>query len=77
MPDSSLEKEIFAAIGKNETAQLKGLLAQLKGASVDITDENGMTPLQHACYKGNKEAVRMLLDQVSGPRSGEYLPFPF
>ena len=71
MPDSSLEKEIFAAIGKNETAQLKGLLAQLKGASVDITDENGMTPLQHACYKGNKEAVRMLLDQVSGPRSGE------
>jgi ankyrin repeat protein len=33
--------------------------------NVDIYDENGMTPLQHAAYKGNKEIVQMLLDQVS------------
>jgi ankyrin repeat protein len=24
-----------------------------------------MTPLQHACYKGNKEAVQLFLDLVS------------
>jgi ankyrin repeat protein len=24
-----------------------------------------MTPLQHACYKGNKEALQLLLDRVS------------
>jgi ankyrin repeat protein len=28
----------------------------------------GMTPLQHACYKGNKEAVQLLLDLVSRNR---------
>lgn len=26
----------------------------------------GMTPLQHSCYKGNKEAVQLLIDLVSG-----------
>lgn len=26
---------------------------------------SGMTPLQHASYKGNKEAVQLLLDLVS------------
>lgn len=66
MADADIETAIFAAISKNETVQLKNLLAKLP--SVDITDEKGMTPLQLAAYKGNKEVVRMLLDQVSAAR---------
>lgn len=68
MADADIETAIFAAISKNETVQLKNLLAKLQLPSVDITDEKGMTPLQLAAYKGNKEVVRMLLDQVSAAR---------
>lgn len=62
-PLSELQKDIFDKITKNDVSGLKTQLAQLKG-SVDFVDENGMTPLQHACYKGNKDAVQLLLDQV-------------
>lgn len=62
---SALEKDIFDKISKNDAGGLKFLLSQLTGTTVDFTDENGMTPLQHACYKGNVECVQMLLDQVS------------
>lgn len=59
-----LEKDIFDQITKNDVGGLKFSLSQLSG-TVDFVDENGMTPLQHACYKGNVESVQMLLDQVS------------
>lgn len=60
---SDLQAEIFDKITKNDVGGLKMALAQLK-TTVDFVDENGMTPLQHACYKMNKEAVQSLLDQV-------------
>lgn len=56
------EKEIFKAIETNDVVLLKRLLAEEK--NVNIFDENLMTPLQHACYKGNLEMVLLLLDQV-------------
>jgi ankyrin repeat protein len=59
-----IEKDIFAKIASNDVNGLKNTLLQQK-MKVDIYDENGMTPLQHAAYKGNKEIVQMLLDQVS------------
>lgn len=59
---SGLEIDIFDKISKNNVGALKMLLAQLE-TTVDFVDENGMTPLQHACYKMNKEAVQCLLDQ--------------
>lgn len=59
-----LQKNIFEKISKSDVGALKILLAQLNG-TVDFVDENGMTPLQHASYKGNVESVQMLLDQVS------------
>jgi ankyrin repeat protein len=36
---------------------------------MDILDEHGMTPLQHAAYKGNEQIVRWLLDRVSSAGS--------
>lgn len=56
------EKKIFQAIEKNDTLALKLLLTEKE--NVNILDENLMTPLQHASYKGNREMVQMLLDQV-------------
>lgn len=56
------EKEIFSAIEKNDAGWLRALLADKR--DVNVLDENLMTPLQHACYKGNLEMVQLLLDQV-------------
>ncbi|KAJ8964566.1 hypothetical protein NQ314_004870 [Rhamnusium bicolor] len=55
------EKQIFKAIETNDVVLLKTLLSEKK--TVNIIDENSMTPLQHAAYKGNKEIVQILLDQ--------------
>lgn len=60
---SDAEKKLFEAIEKNDVLLLKTLLTEIK--NVNIVDENSMTPLQHAAYKGNKEIVQLLLDQVS------------
>ncbi|XP_076625194.1 ankyrin repeat and MYND domain-containing protein 2 [Colletes latitarsis] len=59
---TDVQKKIFEKIIKNEVSELKTLLAANK-VKMDFVDENGMSPLQHACYKGNKEIVQMLLDQ--------------
>lgn len=59
---SETEKQIFKAIEANDVVLLKTLLAGIK--NVNIVDENSMTPLQHAAYKGNKDLVQALLDQV-------------
>lgn len=60
---SPAEKTIFDAIAQNNLDDFKSILAQHKG-SVDFNDENGMTALQHAAYKGNKDMVQLLLDRV-------------
>ncbi|XP_076755313.1 ankyrin repeat and MYND domain-containing protein 2 [Xylocopa sonorina] len=59
---TDVQKQIFTKISNNEVSELKTLLAANK-IKMDFVDENGMSPLQHACYKGNKEIVQMLLDQ--------------
>lgn len=60
---SDNEKKVFEAIVNNDAVLLKGLLTE-NPQNVNILDENQMTPLQHAAYKGNKELVQILLDQV-------------
>lgn len=57
------ETKIFSAIEKNDVVLLKTRLTEVK--NVNFVDGNSMTPLQHAAYKGNKEMVQILLDQVS------------
>ncbi|KAJ4439915.1 ankyrin repeat and MYND domain-containing protein 2 [Periplaneta americana] len=66
-----VEKDIFSKIANNDVNGLKNILLQHK-LKVDIYDENGMTPLQHASYKGNKEIVQMLLDQGADVNSGKH-----
>lgn len=56
-----IKNKIFDCVAKNNVSELKTLLSGFQG---DIFDEHGMTPLQHAAYKGNKEIVQLLLDQV-------------
>ncbi|XP_053687633.1 ankyrin repeat and MYND domain-containing protein 2 [Sabethes cyaneus] len=68
---SAEQKTIFDRISKNEISELKLALAQYK-QNVDFVDENGMTPLQHASYKGNKEAVQLLLDQGADVNSSKH-----
>lgn len=60
---TSPEKTIFTAIAQGDLTQFKNILAQHKG-NVDFFDENGMTALQHAAYKGSKDMVQLLLDRV-------------
>lgn len=55
-------KNIFTAIESGDAIMLRTLLSEQ--IDVNIVDENLMTPLQHAAYKGNKEMVQMLLDYV-------------
>ncbi|XP_072943831.1 ankyrin repeat and MYND domain-containing protein 2 [Epargyreus clarus] len=65
------EKTIFNAIGQGDLTEFKNILMQHKG-SVDFFDENGMTALQHAAYKGCKEMVQMLLDRGADVNSGKH-----
>lgn len=61
------EKNIFYYISKNDVNGVKSLLPSTRG---DIFDEHGMTPLQHAAYKGNVAISQMLLDQVNNRLDG-------
>lgn len=56
------DKKVFQAIDKNDVSLLKAALVNKQ--NVNILNENLITPLQHASYRGNKEMVQTLLDQV-------------
>lgn len=55
--------DVFKAIFANDFERLQKIYAN-HDLSTDILDEHGMTPLQHASYKGNEQIVRWLLDRV-------------
>lgn len=55
--------EIIEKILKNDLSGVKDLLSR-NDCKPNICDEHGMTPLQHAAYKGNREMTQLLLDQV-------------
>lgn len=58
-------REIFTKIFNNDFDGLQKIYAKNIDLSPDILDEHGMTPLQHASYKGNEQMVRWLLARVS------------
>lgn len=54
------EKELLEVIGKG-TVREAGTLLSSKNVHVNCLDENGMTPLMHAAYKGKLEMCKLLL----------------
>lgn len=60
----TVEELLFKAIFVNDFDGLRRLYDK-HDLGTDVLDEHGMTPLQHAAYKGNERMVRWLLDRVS------------
>ncbi|XP_059484795.1 ankyrin repeat and MYND domain-containing protein 2 [Neocloeon triangulifer] len=55
----------------NDSAGLQAILSNRK-FDIDFVDSNGMTLLQHAVYKGNKEIAQLLIDQGADVNSGKH-----
>lgn len=64
---NEVTQDVFKAIFVNDFDGLQKIYAKHE-LSTDILDEHGMTPLQHAAYKGNEQIVRWLLNRVSVTR---------
>lgn len=60
---TEVESKVFELITNNDLYGLKNHLT-LNEIKIDILDDHGMTPLTHACFKGNYEISQYLLDQV-------------
>ncbi|KAK7092424.1 ankyrin repeat and MYND domain-containing protein 2-like [Littorina saxatilis] len=58
---SDAEQKMLDAILKGSTAEIAALLKE-PGVRVDCLDKTGMTPLQHAAFKGRADVCRLLLD---------------
>ncbi len=54
--------DFLAAVSDGQTERVQSLLN--KGATVNETDDEGMTPLMHAVLKGHPETVKLLLQAV-------------
>ena len=52
------EKRFFEAVKENKLAELKSLI---RDVDVNVKEEDGMTALMHASYKGHAEVVECLL----------------
>jgi ankyrin repeat protein len=65
--DSALNNELFQAICRNDTSAVKTLLR--RGASVNIKDEDGATPLMRAALYGQPEMLKLLLDKGANPNA--------
>ncbi|XP_025206493.1 ankyrin repeat and MYND domain-containing protein 2 isoform X1 [Melanaphis sacchari] len=66
-----MTQEVFQAIFVNDFDGLQKIYAK-HNLSTDILDEHGMTPLQHAAYKGNEQIVRWLLNRGADVNSGKH-----
>ncbi|EDV96919.1 GH14954 [Drosophila grimshawi] len=76
-----IQQQLIQSISKNDTAGFKQLLGQLKGGGVNFVDDSGMSILAHASFKGNKEAVQLLLDMGAdinlNQHGADYTPLHF
>ncbi|XP_045504663.1 uncharacterized protein LOC123701284 [Colias croceus] len=71
-------QDLLDAARKGDERSVEKILAQItkrsgpftslrRGAGVNVQDDNGYTPLHHACLRGHKEIVRLLLSVDASP----------
>ncbi|CAG7828652.1 unnamed protein product [Allacma fusca] len=70
-PGGETEATIFTLISKDDVQGVTEIL-RTGSVNVDIVDEHGMTPLQHAAYRGNETMCRMLLDRGADVNGGNH-----
>ncbi|XP_076455993.1 ankyrin repeat and MYND domain-containing protein 2-like [Babylonia areolata] len=58
---SESEQKLMDAVEKGTTQDIASLLKE-PDVHIDCLDQTGMTPLQHACFKGRADVCRFLLD---------------
>ncbi|XP_070536032.1 ankyrin repeat and MYND domain-containing protein 2-like [Ptychodera flava] len=68
---TELERDLYEYINSGAIDKVKDVLSQ-KGVRVDCYDDHGMTPLQHAAFKGSKELCELLLAHGADPNSSEH-----
>uniref|UniRef100_A0A131Y2N7 Putative mynd zn-finger and ankyrin repeat protein n=2 Tax=Ixodes ricinus TaxID=34613 RepID=A0A131Y2N7_IXORI len=56
---SDTEKELYKAVQAGDLAEARTLLNKVR---IDCLDEHGMTPLQHAAYRGNYDMCKLFLE---------------
>ena len=59
---------VFNLIKKTDADKVIGAVRnyfEVEGVSVEIMDGSGMTPLMHACWKGNVDLAKFLINQVN------------
>ncbi|CAL1292895.1 unnamed protein product [Larinioides sclopetarius] len=59
---SAKEKELFQYAQERNYDEVKRLITEEENIYVDCIDADGMTPLQHAAYKGCYKLCKLLLD---------------
>lgn len=57
-----VQRQLLDYLAKNDTSGFKQLLSGVR--NVNFVDDTGMSCLAHASFKGNREAVQLLLDMV-------------
>uniref|UniRef100_A0A0A9X057 Ankyrin repeat and MYND domain-containing protein 2 n=2 Tax=Lygus hesperus TaxID=30085 RepID=A0A0A9X057_LYGHE len=68
---SDEERKVFDFITNGDLAGLTKHMS-IHGIKPNIYDEHGMTPLTHACFKGNKEISQYLIDQGADVNSDKH-----
>ena len=58
---STEELKLFEAITAGDELTVRALLST-PGVRIECEDDEGMTPLQHAAYKGNADLCELLLE---------------
>ncbi|OWF53137.1 ankyrin repeat and MYND domain-containing protein 2-like [Mizuhopecten yessoensis] len=58
---TELEKKIYDAVSQGKADEVKLLLKENTVKNVDFLDDTGMTPLQHAAFRGKRELCQLLL----------------
>lgn len=74
-----VQRQLLDRLAKNDTSGFKQLLVGVK--NVNFVDDSGMSCLAHASFKGNREAVQVLLDMGAdinlNQHGADYTPLHF